>query len=60
MKKEDLQYLEGKDISEVISFANKLFEENIEGKKKHIISTILVWKKFQMFIHINIQRAEVF
>ena len=42
MKKEDLRHLEGKDIGEVIGFANKLFEENTEGKKKHIISTIFV------------------
>lgn len=43
MEKEDLRYLEGKDISEVISFANKLFEENIEGKKKahYIYNTCL-------------------
>ena len=60
MKKEDLRHLEGKDIGEVIGFANKLFEENTEGKKKHIISTIFVKKKFQMFIHINTQRAEGF
>jgi len=33
MKKEDLQHLEGKDIGEVINFADKLFKKNIEGKK---------------------------
>ena len=43
MKKEDLRHLEGKDIGEVIGFANKLFEENTEGKKKahYIYNTCL-------------------
>ena len=32
MKRINLNQLQGKDISEVISFADRLFNENLEGK----------------------------
>ena len=52
MKKEDLRHLEGKDIGEVISFANKLFEENTEGKKKaHYIYNICLEKIPNIYSH---------
>ena len=52
MKKEDLRHLEGKDIGEVISFANKLFEENTEGKKKaHYIYNICLKKIPNVYSH---------
>ena len=52
MKKEELRHLEGKDISEVISFANKLFEENTEGKKKaHYIYNICLEKIPNIYSH---------
>ncbi len=41
MKKEDLRHLEGKDITEVINFADKLFKKSLEDKKKaHYIYNI--------------------
>ena len=52
MKKEDLRHLEGKDIGEVIGFANKLFEENTEGKKKaHYIYNICLEKIPNIYSH---------
>ena len=52
MKKEDLRHLEGKDIGEVIGFANKLFEENTEGKKKaHYIYNICLEKIPNVYSH---------
>ena len=59
MKKEDLRHLEadlrhleGKDISEVINFADKLFKKSLEGKKKaHYIYNICLEQLPNVYSH---------
>ncbi len=54
MKKEDLEHLKGKDISEVISFADKLFEEGIKEKEKaHYIYNLCLEKIPNAYSHPN-------
>ena len=52
MKKEDLRHLEGKDITEVINFADKLFKKSLEGKKKaHYIYNICLEQIPNVYSH---------
>ena len=52
MKKEDLRHLEGKDITEVINFADKLFKKSLEGKKKaHYIYNICLEQLPNVYSH---------